>query len=119
MKRIVLKPLSEMRYSKRSFILGLALKVIKKRSKRLFIRSCGACDPPLSPNSLGSPWHDLALTPKDGGQAIHRRTRYVDIWRSRKQGDWKLWMYVDNRDVADSFQPAKIRELQNGVTRSD
>jgi ketosteroid isomerase-like protein len=64
-------------------------------------------------------WHDLTLTPKDGGQAIHPRTRYVDIWRRRKQGDWKLWMCVDNRDVADSFQPAKIRELQNGVTRSD
>jgi hypothetical protein len=51
--------------------------------------------------------------------AVHRGTRYVDIWRRPKQGDWKLWMYVDNRDVADSFQPAKIRELQNGVTRSD
>ncbi len=64
-------------------------------------------------------WHDLTLTPKDGGQPIHSRTRYVDIWRRRKQGDWKLWMYVDNRDVADSIQPAKIRQIQNGVTRSD
>lgn len=64
-------------------------------------------------------WHDLTLTPKDGGQPIHRRTRYVDIWRRGGQGDWKLWMYVDNRDVADPFRPAEIRPLEKGVTRSD
>ena len=63
-------------------------------------------------------WHDLPLTPKDGGQAIHRRTRYVDIWRRRKQGDWKLWMCVDNRDAADPFRTAEIRPLEKGVTRS-
>jgi ketosteroid isomerase-like protein len=44
-------------------------------------------------------WHDLTVTPKAGGPAIHRRDRYVDIWRRNKQGDWKLWMYMDNRDV--------------------
>src|SRR5207253_3324054 len=36
-------------------------------------------------------WHDLTLTPKDGGQSIHRRDRYVDIWRRHKEGNWKLW----------------------------
>ncbi len=49
-------------------------------------------------------WHDLTLTPKGGGQAICRRDRYVDIWRKTKEGDWKLWMYIDNQDVADQFQ---------------
>jgi ketosteroid isomerase-like protein len=53
-------------------------------------------------------WHDLTLTPKDGSQPIHRRDRYVDIWRKNKEGKWKLWMYMDNRDIADLFQPKPI-----------
>ena len=48
--------------------------------------------------------HDLTLTPRNGGEPIHRRDRYVDIWRRNKEGKWKLWMYMDNRDVADQFQ---------------
>lgn len=48
-------------------------------------------------------WHDLTLTPKAGGQPSRRRDRYVDIWRKNKEGDWKLWMYMDNRDVTDPF----------------
>jgi ketosteroid isomerase-like protein len=53
-------------------------------------------------------WHDLTLTPKDGGQPVHRRDRYVDIWRKNKEGKWKLWMYMDNQDVADPFQAENI-----------
>ena len=53
-------------------------------------------------------WHDLTLTPKDGSQPIHRRDRYVDIWRRDKEGKWKLWMYMDNQDVADTFRPEEI-----------
>ena len=26
-------------------------------------------------------WHESTLTPTDGGRAIRRRDRYVDIWR--------------------------------------
>jgi hypothetical protein len=50
-------------------------------------------------------WHDLTLTPKDGGEPIHRRDRYVDVWRRNKEGNWKLWMYMENQDVADPFRP--------------
>lgn len=46
-------------------------------------------------------WHDLTMTPRSGGPPIHRKDRYVDIWRRNEQGEWKLWMYMDNRDVAD------------------
>jgi len=49
-------------------------------------------------------WHELTLTPKGGGQATHRRDRYVDIWWRNKEGKWKLRMYMDNQDVADPFQ---------------
>jgi len=50
-------------------------------------------------------WHDLTLTPKDSGEPIRRRHRYVDIWRRNKEGNWKLWMYIDNQDIADPFRP--------------
>ena len=53
-------------------------------------------------------WHELTLTPKDGGEAIRRRDRYLDIWRRNKEGNWKLWMYMDNQDVADQFVPEQI-----------
>jgi ketosteroid isomerase-like protein len=48
-------------------------------------------------------WHELTLTPKDGSQMIHRRNRYVDVWRKNREGQWKLWMYIDNRDIADTL----------------
>jgi ketosteroid isomerase-like protein len=60
-------------------------------------------------------WHDLTLTPKDSDQPTHRRDRYVDIWRRNKEGDWKLWMYMDNQDVADPFLPEEISSARARV----
>jgi ketosteroid isomerase-like protein len=60
-------------------------------------------------------WHDLTLTPKDGSEPIHRRDRYVDIWRRNKEGSWKLWMYIDNQDVADPFRPEEISSARARV----
>src|ERR1700740_3402261 len=60
-------------------------------------------------------WHDLTLTPKDGSPPIHRRDRYVDIWRRNKEGSWKLWMYIDNQDVADPFRPEEISSARARV----
>jgi len=53
-------------------------------------------------------WHDLTLTPKDGSDPIRRRDRYVDIWRRNREGAWKLWMYMDNQDIADPFRAEQI-----------
>ena len=53
-------------------------------------------------------WHVLKFTPKGEGKPIHRRDRYMDVWRRSKEGKWKLWMYIDNLDVADSFRPEEI-----------
>ena len=61
-------------------------------------------------------WHDLTLTPKNGGAPIHRRDRYVDIWRKNPQGAWKLWMYMDNQDVRDPFQPDRVPSNQPKAT---
>jgi len=56
-------------------------------------------------------WHDFTLMSKHGGAAIYRRDRYVDIWRKNKKGKWKLWMYIDNQDIADPFR-------ESGLTRA-
>jgi ketosteroid isomerase-like protein len=53
-------------------------------------------------------WHHFTLTPKHGGEAIQRRDRYVDIWRKNKEGKWKLWMYIDNQDVADALPESEL-----------
>lgn len=46
-------------------------------------------------------WHELTLTPKGGGDPVYTRTRYLDVWKKNKAGDWKLAMYMDNADVPD------------------
>ena len=63
--------------------------------------------------------HDLTLTPREGGDLIRRRNRYVDIWRENIEGNWKLWMYMDNQDVPDPFQPREIRPAHHKVTDAD
>ncbi len=60
-------------------------------------------------------WHDLTLAPKDGGEPIRRRHRYVDIWRRNKEGNWKLWMYIDNQDIADPFRPDQAPSVRAQV----
>jgi len=61
-------------------------------------------------------WHELTLIPKQGGSPIRRRDRYVDIWRRSKDGNWKLWMYMDNQDVADAFPPRQIPPVNQKTT---
>ena len=51
-------------------------------------------------------WHNFTLTPKQGGTVIERHERYVDIWKKNAEGQWKLWMYMDNRDVPQQMVAA-------------
>ena len=51
-------------------------------------------------------WHELVLTPKNGGEPIRTRTRYVDVWKKNKTGDWKLAIFIDNADVPDQTSAA-------------
>ena len=53
-------------------------------------------------------WHELTLTPKQGGPTVRRKDRYVDVWRKNKDGRWRLWFYMDNQNVADPFRPEEI-----------
>jgi ketosteroid isomerase-like protein len=47
-------------------------------------------------------WHELTLIPKTGGEPVHIRTRYLDVWKKDNTGQWKLAMYMDNADVPDT-----------------
>lgn len=51
--------------------------------------------------AYGYGWHEWTVTRRDGGQPSRRRDRYMDVWRRSKEGNWKLWMYMDNHDVPD------------------
>src|SRR5258708_19044826 len=47
-------------------------------------------------------WHELTLTPKDGGRPIRPRDRYVDIWRRDKEANSKLWLYIHTLSLPSS-----------------
>ncbi|HTV55170.1 MAG TPA: nuclear transport factor 2 family protein [Terriglobia bacterium] len=51
-------------------------------------------------------WHELNLTPKCGGEQVASRTRYVNVWRKDRAGNWKLAMLIDNADVPDRVDTA-------------
>jgi ketosteroid isomerase-like protein len=48
-------------------------------------------------------WHEFTLTPKNGGASEFIRERYVDIWKKNAAAEWKLWMYMNNRDVPQTM----------------
>ena len=53
-------------------------------------------------------WHELTLTPKAGGEPLHLRTRYLDMWKKDKTGQWKLAIFMDNADVPDTVNTAAV-----------
>ena len=46
-------------------------------------------------------WHELTLTPKTGGEAIYRRTRYLEVWSKQPDGQWRISLFMDNVDLPD------------------
>lgn len=48
-------------------------------------------------------WHELTLTPREGGEPIHRRTRYLELWNRQPQGDWRIAKFMDNADLPDTL----------------
>jgi ketosteroid isomerase-like protein len=51
-------------------------------------------------------WQEFYFTPKGEGTPFMKRERYADIWRKDKDGNWKLWMFMSNRDVPDVMKKA-------------
>ena len=48
-------------------------------------------------------WHEFTLTPKRGGEEIHRRHRYFELWKKDPAGDWKISLFINNSDVREEL----------------
>jgi ketosteroid isomerase-like protein len=46
-------------------------------------------------------WHELTLTPRNGGRPQLVRKRYLELWRKQKNGEWRIIRYIDNDDLPD------------------
>jgi ketosteroid isomerase-like protein len=48
-------------------------------------------------------WHELILTPKNGGEPIHKRHRYFELWSKNAEGSWKISLHINNQDVREEL----------------
>jgi len=46
-------------------------------------------------------WHELTITPRNGGEPRLVRKRYLELWRKQKNGEWRIIRYIDNDDLPD------------------
>ena len=46
-------------------------------------------------------WHELTLTPRNGGDRRLVRKRYLELWRKQKDGEWRIIRFIDNADLPD------------------
>jgi len=52
-------------------------------------------------NAFDHGWHELTLTPRNGGEPAYRRTRYFELWSKQPNNDWRISKFMDNQDVSD------------------
>jgi len=56
----------------------------------------------VSPNlAIDYGWHELTLTPRNGGAIRVIRKRYLETWAKQGNGDWRISRYIDNNDLPD------------------
>jgi len=58
-------------------------------------------------------WHKLMLRSRKGGKTITRRTRYLEIWQKESDGNWRLGIFLDNRDVSPQMPPPDVLRMLN------
>ena len=46
-------------------------------------------------------WHELMLTPRNGGAPRLVRKRYLELWRKQRGDQWRIIRYIDNDDLPD------------------
>jgi ketosteroid isomerase-like protein len=49
-------------------------------------------------------WHEFTLTPKNGGEAVRKRQRYLEVWKKNSSGDWKIALFINNADVREEIE---------------
>ena len=48
-------------------------------------------------------WHEFTLEPKSSGETVHKRQRYLELWKKDRCGKWKISVFVNNGDVREEF----------------
>ena len=48
-------------------------------------------------------WHELTLKRKNGGESHYTRTRYMEVWNKRANGERPITKYIDNPDRPDTI----------------
>lgn len=53
-------------------------------------------------------WHEMTVTPKDGGDPVLSRQRYFEMWQKGPDGKWRIGLYIDNMDLPPAMPDAKF-----------
>jgi ketosteroid isomerase-like protein len=51
--------------------------------------------------ALDRGWQEFTLVPKSGGDPLHKRYRYIDVWKKDSKGNWKITWHVHNTDIPE------------------
>lgn len=54
-------------------------------------------------------WNEFVLTPRDGGESVRRRDRYLEIWNKDASGAWKIAHQISNEDIPEELNAVKAR----------
>jgi ketosteroid isomerase-like protein len=47
--------------------------------------------------------HEFTLVPRNGGEAVHKRERYFELWKKNSSGDWKISLFINNTDTREQL----------------
>lgn len=48
-------------------------------------------------------WHEFTLRPKGSEETLHKRHRYLEVWRKNSSGQWRIASFINNDDVREEF----------------
>jgi ketosteroid isomerase-like protein len=48
-------------------------------------------------------WHEFTLEPKNGGETVRTRQRYLELWKKNSSGQWKISIFMNNDDVREEL----------------
>ena len=94
-----------------SFFMAEAREMLRRRMSELFAKFEARMAPIVidiqvrGDMAVDYGWHKLTLTPKNGGQPVTSRQRYMEVWMKDAAGSWKIAVYIDNQDLPPAFAP--------------